>query len=119
MGLTINCNTCKAGITTKDTVFRCVSCSNIMYMTTQCTQLSGNVINALQEINLNVLLLCNNCGKTNKRDVVLDAISSQNKIDKSNENQEEMKTFVKETVGNQLKNEITSFKSAVESNSTT
>ena len=27
-----------------------------------------------------------------------------------------MKTFVKETVGNQLKNEITSFKSAVESN---
>ena len=27
-----------------------------------------------------------------------------------------MKTFVKESVGNQLKNEITSFKSAVESN---
>ena len=34
----------------------------------------------------------------------------------SNKNQEEMKTFVKETVGNQLKNEITSFKSGVESN---
>ena len=87
-----------------------------MHMTTQCTQLSGTVINALQEINLNVRLLCNNCVKTNKRDVVLDAISSQNKIDKSNKNQGEMKTFVKETVGNQLKNEITSFKSAVESN---
>ena len=115
MGLTINCNTCKAGITKKDTVFRCVSCENIMHMTTQCTQLSGTVINALQEINLNVFL-CNNCVKTNKRYVVLDAISSQNKIDNSNENQEEMKSFVEETVGNQLKNEITSFKSAVESN---
>ena len=116
MGLTINCNTCKAGITKKDTLFRCVSCENIMHMTTQCTQLSGTVINALQEINLNVLLLCNNSVKTNKRDVVLDAISSQNKIDKSNENQEEKKIFVKKTVGNQLKNEITSFQSSVESN---
>ena len=65
---------------------------------------------------MNVLLLCNNCVKTNKRDVVLDAISSQNKINKSNKNQEEIKTLFKETVGNQLKNEITSFKSAAESN---
>ena len=117
MGLTINCNTCKSSVTKKDTVFRCVSSENIMHTTTQCTQPSGTVINALQEINLNVLLLCNKCEKTNKRDVVLDAISSQNKIDKSNENQEEMKTFVKETVGNQLKKkEITSYKSDVESN---
>ena len=115
MRLTINCNTCKAGNTKKDTVFRCVSCENIMHLTTKCTELSGTIINALQEINLNVLLLCNNCVKTNKRDVVLDAIGSQNKIGNSNENQEEMKTFVKETVGSQLKNEITSFNSAVES----
>ena len=116
MGLTINCNSCKASITKKDTVVRCVSCEKIMHMTTQCTQLSGTVINAPQEINLNVLLLCNNCVKTIKQDVVLDAISSQNKIVQSNENQEEMKIFVKETIGNQLKNEITSFKSAVEGN---
>ena len=54
--------------------------------------------------------------KIEQRDVFLHVISSQNKIDKSNENQEEMKNFVKETVGNQLKNEIASFKSAVESN---
>ena len=27
-----------------------------MHMTTQCTQLSGTVINTLQEINLNILL---------------------------------------------------------------
>ena len=87
-----------------------------MHMTTQCTQLSGIVINALEEIKLNALLLCNNCVKTNKEDVVLDAIRSQNKIDKSNENQEELKTFVKESFGNQLKTDIISFKSAVESN---
>ena len=49
MGLTINCNTCKAGITKKETVVQCVSCENIKHMTTQCTQLSGTVINALQE----------------------------------------------------------------------
>ena len=54
--------------------------------------------------------------KNEQTDVVLDAISSKIKIDKSNENQEETKSFIKETVGNQVKNEITSFKSAVESN---
>ena len=49
MGLTINSNTCKTGITKKDTIYRCVSCENVMHMTTQCTQLSCTVFNALQE----------------------------------------------------------------------
>ena len=102
-GISITCETCHNHINKKDAVFRCVSCESVMHMTPQCTKFSNEVINAIQQVNLNVLLICNLCVSQNKRDVVIDLLKE--KPEKVVQIQDTLKTVIKDTMDTKL-NEI-------------
>ena len=66
--LSIQCETCSKPIGKKEAIFRCVCCATIMHMSPSCTKISNEIINAPQQVNQNVLLLCNACLQQKKRD---------------------------------------------------
>ena len=74
--LTIKCETCAYNINKNQAVFRCISCEKTMHMTSKCTKMSDQVIAALQEVNINIFLLCNQCVSLNKRDIVIEAVKN-------------------------------------------
>ena len=75
-GMSIQCETCSKPIGKKEAIFRCVCCATIEHMSPSCTKFSNEKINALQQVNQNVLLLCNACVQQNKLDVILEIIKS-------------------------------------------
>ena len=46
-----------------------------MHLTNQCTGSSENAMNGIQEINLNILLICIGCLGTKQRDVAIDCLA--------------------------------------------
>ena len=68
-----------------------------MRMSPNCTKFSNEIINALQQVNQNVLLLCNACVQQNKRDAILDIIKSQKK--NNLEIKDNTQTTIKKTIG--------------------
>ena len=46
----------------------CVSCNCHMHLTPECTALSTAVINGIEELGVNVMLLCNKCVENNELD---------------------------------------------------
>ena len=54
------CGTCQCNIP-KGSRFVCHGCQLVMHWTARCTGFSDNVLAALEEVRMNILLLCNNC----------------------------------------------------------
>ena len=63
-------------------------------MTTACTGMSHVAIMGIQEISQNVLLLCNQCVKMNKRDNIIDRLASSKEQEKLPENELKMKETI-------------------------
>ena len=59
-------------------------------------------MNALQQVNQNVLLLCNACVQQNKRDVILDIIKSPPQKQNNLEIKEDIQTTIKETISSKI-----------------
>ena len=77
-----------------------------MYMSPQCTKFSNEAINAIQQVNLNILLICNVCVSQNKLNVLFDRL--KDKPEKVQEPKEYFKFVIKETMQNKIKeNELT------------
>ena len=72
-----------------------------MYMSPQCTKFSNEAINAIQEVNLNILLICNVCVSQNKLNVLIDRL--KDKPEKVEETKESLKFLVRETMQNKIK----------------
>ena len=66
--LTIKCETCANNINKNQAVFRCMFCEMTMHMTSNCTKMSERVIAVLQELNVNIFLICNQGVSLNRRD---------------------------------------------------
>ena len=70
-------------------------------MSPQCTKISNEAINAIQQVNLNILLICNVCVSQNKLNVLIDRL--KDKPEKVEETKESFKFLVKETMQNKIK----------------
>ena len=87
-------------------------------MSHQCKKFSNEAINAIQQVNLNILLICNVCVSQNKRDVVNDRL--KDKQEKLADTKESLKTVIEETMQNKIKETKltkTSYKEALENQS--
>ena len=89
------CNSCQKGIAADEYVFHCVSCNKTMHLNEKCTGLSKTAIAAIKEIGANLLLFCNHCVATSRKELVL----SSN---------------VKETASLDLRNEYADLKNAIQ-----
>ena len=78
-----------------------ISCESIMYMSPQCTKFSNEAINAIQQVNLNILLICNVCVSQNKLNVLIDRL--KDKPENVQETKEYFKFVIKETMQNKIK----------------
>ena len=86
-----------------------------MNMSPQCRKFSNEVINAIQQVNIRFLLICNICVNQNKCNVVTDRL--KNKPEKAEERKESIKTVIEETMQNNInERELTkmSYKEALE-----
>ena len=72
-----------------------------MYMSPQCTKFSNEAINAIQQVNLNILLICNVCVSQNKLNVLIDRL--KDKPENVQETKEYFKLVIKETMQNKIK----------------
>ena len=72
-----------------------------MYMSLQCKKFRNEAINAIQKVNLNILLICNVCVSQNKHTVVIDRL--KDKPEKVEETKESFKFVIKETMQNKIK----------------
>ena len=80
MTLTIECETCAYKKIKNQTIFRCMSCGKTMHITSKCTKMSEQIIAALQEENVSIFFLCNQCVSLNKRNIFIEAAKNhQNK----------------------------------------
>ena len=87
-------------------------------MSPQCTKFSNEEINAIQQVNLNILLICNVCVSQNKHNVVIDRLKY--KPEKIEETKETFKAVIEETMQKKIKQiELTktSYKKALENQS--
>ena len=120
-GMSIQCETCSKPIGKKEAIFRCVCCATIMHMSPSCTILSIKILNALQQVNQNVLLLCNACVQQNKRDLILDIIKSPPQKQNNLEIKEDIQTTIKETISskiNEIENKLPTANNNIEKNPT-
>ena len=83
--LTTKCETCAYNINKNQAVCRCISFDKTMHMTLKCTKMSEQVVAALHEVNVDILLLC---VSLNKGDNVIDAVKSHQNNKTSADNQE-------------------------------
>ena len=72
-----------------------------MYMSPQCTKFSNEAIDAIQQVNLNILLICNFCVSQNKLNVLIDRL--KDKPEKVEETKESFKFVIKETMQNKIR----------------
>ena len=72
-----------------------------MYMSLQCTKFSNEAIKAIQQVNLNILLICNVCVSQNKHNVVIDRL--KDKPEKVEETKETFKAVIEETMQKKIK----------------
>ena len=70
-------------------------------MSTQCTKFSYKAINVIQQVNVNILLICNVCVSQNKLNVLTDRLKE--KREKVEETKESFKFLIKETMQNKIK----------------
>ena len=70
-------------------------------MSLQCTKFRNEAINAIQKVNLNILLICNVCVSQNKHNGVIDRL--KDKPEKVEETKESFKFVIKETMQNKIK----------------
>ena len=120
-GMSIQCETCSKPIGKKEAIFRCVCCATIMHMSPSCTKLSIEIINALQQVNQNVLLLCNASVQQNKRDVILDIIKSPPQKQNNLVIKDDIQTTIKETISskiNEIENKLPTANNNIEKNHT-
>ena len=73
-----------------------------MHMSPSCTKFSNEILNALQQVNQNVLLLCNACVHQNKRDVILDIIKIPPQKQNNLEIKDDIQTTIKETISSKI-----------------
>ena len=76
-------------------VLHCVSCNKTMHLNEKCAGLSKTAIAAIKEIGANLLLFCNQCVATSRKELVLSSI-------------------VRETASLDLRNEYADLKNAVQ-----
>ena len=93
-GMSIQCENCSKPIDKEEAIFRCVCCAAIMHMSPSCNE----IINALQQVNQNVLLLCNACVQQNKRVVILDTIKRPPRKQNNLEIIDDIQTTIKEII---------------------
>ena len=67
-----------------------------MHMSSKCTKMSEQVIAALEEVNINIFLICNQCVSLNKGDIEVVKNHQSNKT--STDNQEVLTSVVTETI---------------------
>ena len=72
-----------------------------MYMSLQCTKFSNEAINAIQQVNLNILLICNVCVSQNKLNVLIDRL--KDKPEKVEGTEKSFKFVIKETMQSKIK----------------
>ena len=101
-GMSFQCETCSKPIGKEEAIFRCVCCATILHMSPSCTKYSNKIINALQQVNQNVLLLCNACVQQNKRDMVLDIIKSPPRKQNNLEIIDDIQTTIKEKISSKI-----------------
>ena len=89
------CNSCQKGIAADEHVFHCVSCNKTLHLNEKCAGLSKTALSALKEIGANLLLFCNQCAATSRKELVLSSI-------------------VKETASLDLRNEYADLKDLIQ-----
>ena len=75
------CGTCQCNIA-KGSRFVCHGCQLVMHWTAICTGFSDNVLAALEEVRMNILLLCNNCAMNGTRDEIISR-ASRNQVEET------------------------------------
>lgn len=106
----VTCKTCYDPIPAKEFIFTCISCEDTLHMRPKCTAMSAATINALIEVNLNVLLICNTCVANNRRDIILKtARQNQSRASSPEPLIEELKE-IKDSLSEKITNEFTTIK---------
>ena len=75
------CGTCQCNIA-KGSRFVCHGCQLVMHWTARCTGFSDNVLADLEEVRMNILLLCNNCAMNGTRDEIISR-ASRNQVEET------------------------------------
>ena len=63
-----NFKTCKKAANANEKSFSCVACNSNMHLTPESTALSPVAVTGIKQLDMNAILLCNNCVQQNKRD---------------------------------------------------
>ena len=64
------CASCRASIG-RGPRFVCHGCQHVIHWTTKSTGFAGNILTALNEVRMNVLLICNDCASNGTRDEII------------------------------------------------
>ena len=85
------CSQCKTAI--NDDLFLCVCCGVTMHLSKKCTGFADDTIKGIIEGGLNILLVCNQCVFTKRRDAMISRIHSQPQEGKIEKVIEEVNNF--------------------------
>ena len=77
-----------------------------MHMTSKRTKTSEQVIAALQELNVNIFLLCNQCVSINNGDIVIEAVKNHQSNKSIPNNNEVLTSLVTETIERKINKKL-------------
>ena len=63
-----NFKTCKKAADASEKSYSCGACNCNMHLTPECTAPSPAAVTGIKQLDMNAMLLCNNCVEQNKRD---------------------------------------------------